>query len=76
MTSMTNDDGSITFKTRQKFLNRDIGSCQYNREVRRIILNDMDANGKLESCYWLSFSQTYQRKGGDKYVKADPWFDA
>ena len=36
----------------------------------------MDAKGKLEGCYWLSFSQTYQRKGGDKYVKADPWFDA
>ena len=59
----------------KKFRNEDINSKLYFKEVRRIIMNDMDAK-PLRWSHWLSFQRKMEEKGGVAYRKADPFYDA
>lgn len=68
--------GAITYKSTRKYENKDINSKDYMREVRRTINNDMDSKSTLGAVYWTSFRSIYERKGGRKYLKADPFYDA
>lgn len=55
-----------------------MGSPQYFREVKRILMNDMDIKyGRLRPLHLLSFTSKYRKKlKSEDYSLPDPLFDA
>ena len=70
------EEDDIPHRTKELFKTEDINSYRYNREVRRIILNNMDITSKLTSANYLTFSDNFQKMGGRKGKKPDPKIDA
>ena len=54
----------------------DINSKEYFKEVKRIILNDMDSYGSLSKLSVLNFHNKYRKELKRNYDRADPLFDA
>ena len=60
----------------KRFKCEDINSKEYFKEVKRIILNDMDSYGSLSKLSVLNFHNKYRKELRRNYDRADPLFDA
>ena len=59
----------------KRFKCEDINSKEYFKEVKRIILNNMDLCGSLSKLSVLNFHTKYRKELKGKYDRADPLFD-
>ena len=58
------DEGLLNLRSRKVFSKSDINKAEYYREVRRVIMNDMDVLGTLGPIYYTSFQRTYEKRNG------------
>ena len=56
------DEGFLNLRSRKVFSKSD--KAEYYREVRRVIMNDMDVLGTLGPIYYTSFQRTYEKQNG------------
>ena len=73
---LDSDDYDTRLPDQKKFRKADINSKEYMQEVYRVIINNMDAKGKLQKINRVAFETKYHKEMKGNYIRPDPYFDA